>query len=571
MGEIHVHEFISLDGVIDAPIWTFDYGFLPEMGEEIGAVTARSSGILLGRVTYEAFEPAWSTRTVEDDPGAPFFNETAKYVVSSTLTNPTWNNSKVLGPYDAGAIRRLKDEVDGDIYVSGSGMLVRAMLADGLVDELHLFVYPLTRGAGPRLFPEDAAPAKLELDPEQVVRQRRRLPGVPPAELTAAPPPPPADGGVTGLGGGDRARVEGALRIEPSPRARGRRAVVSLEGVSRARRPSHLARYPRPATRQTSADGTSASTQRISSSARCRTPGRGGRRVDRGDLHADGPRIGDRLAERRRHPRPRGAIGLRELAGVRRRVEHVRVEVHVDGPPARERAAPRPPRRSTPAARAPRRAAAACGGAPASDRGPSSTTRVGSTGGPNGLSHCPVAPDRASPPSHVWLGVREREVVVRVEPQDVQVGHGAGRRAGASRGPARSRTRRRAATPPPAGRPARRRGPRRAAAAGCRPARRASRRPRVPPAPACGPPPSSTRRDPGQRRTRGRRRRLGARQVARRRLRQAARDRDQRRHAVSHATRRPARNPRAPAPAWSVVAPRLSAGREARRAASAPR
>jgi dihydrofolate reductase len=68
----------------------------------------------------------------------------------------------VIGPYDPERIRRLKEDVDGDLYVSGSGTLVRAMLADGLVDELHLFVYPLTRGEGPRLFPPDAAPATLE-------------------------------------------------------------------------------------------------------------------------------------------------------------------------------------------------------------------------------------------------------------------------------------------------------------------------------------------------------------------------------------------------------------------------
>jgi dihydrofolate reductase len=109
------------------------------------------------------FEPAWSTRTVDDDPGAPFFNDTTKYVVSATLTTATWRNSKLVGPYDREAIRRLKNEVDGDLYVSGSGTLVRALLADGLVDELHLFVYPLTRGEGPRLFPEQAAPGNLSL------------------------------------------------------------------------------------------------------------------------------------------------------------------------------------------------------------------------------------------------------------------------------------------------------------------------------------------------------------------------------------------------------------------------
>jgi dihydrofolate reductase len=69
----------------------------------------------------------------------------------------------VIGRYDADAIRRLKDEVDGGIYVSGSGTLVRAMLADGLVDELHLFVYPIVVGSGPRLFADGASPNKLKL------------------------------------------------------------------------------------------------------------------------------------------------------------------------------------------------------------------------------------------------------------------------------------------------------------------------------------------------------------------------------------------------------------------------
>ena len=163
MGEVHVHEFMSLDGVIDTPTWTADYGFDPKMGEAIGAITSRCGGILLGRTTFEMFEPGWSNRTADDDPGAPFFNDTVKYVVSSTLTEPTWRNSTVTGPYAADTIRALKKEVDGDLYVSGSGTLVRAMLADGLIDGLHLFVYPTTRGSGPRLFTEGAAPHDLSL------------------------------------------------------------------------------------------------------------------------------------------------------------------------------------------------------------------------------------------------------------------------------------------------------------------------------------------------------------------------------------------------------------------------
>src|SRR3712207_768525 len=125
MGQIHVHEFITLDGIIDTPMWTAEYGFDPKMGETIGAITGRSEGILLGRNTYEMFASAWPNRTAEDDPGAPFFNETNKYVVSGTLTEPTWSNSQSLGAYDPEAIRRLKEEVDGDIYVSGSRTLVR--------------------------------------------------------------------------------------------------------------------------------------------------------------------------------------------------------------------------------------------------------------------------------------------------------------------------------------------------------------------------------------------------------------------------------------------------------------
>jgi len=118
---------------------------------------------MLGRNTYEMFEPAWSTRTVEDDPGAPFFNDTTKYVVSGTLGEPTWRNSKALGAYDPAAIQRLKDEVGGNIYISGSVTLVHGLLDDGLIDELHLFVYPLTRSSGPRLFRDGAAPGKFAL------------------------------------------------------------------------------------------------------------------------------------------------------------------------------------------------------------------------------------------------------------------------------------------------------------------------------------------------------------------------------------------------------------------------
>jgi dihydrofolate reductase len=154
MGKIAVHEFISLDGVYEDPRWTFDFGFDPGMGETLGAIMQRANAILLGRRTYEMFYPAWSTRTAEDDPGAPFFNDTKKYVVSGTLEDAPWNNSEIVGAYDAAKIQQLKDDTDGDLYISGSGTLVRGLLADGLVDELHLFVFPVTLGSGERLFTE---------------------------------------------------------------------------------------------------------------------------------------------------------------------------------------------------------------------------------------------------------------------------------------------------------------------------------------------------------------------------------------------------------------------------------
>jgi len=163
VGAIRVHEFITLDGVIDTPTWTMDYGFDPRMGEAIAQAMAGCQGILLGRSTYEMFEPAWSVRTADEDPGAPFMNDTTKFVISSTLETATWRNSTIVGPYDPETIRGLKNGVDGAIYISGSGTLVRALLADGLVDELHLCVYPLVRSLGPRLFSETVPPSKWSL------------------------------------------------------------------------------------------------------------------------------------------------------------------------------------------------------------------------------------------------------------------------------------------------------------------------------------------------------------------------------------------------------------------------
>jgi dihydrofolate reductase len=152
MATIAAHEFISLDGVFDDPSWTMEFGFDPRMGETLQGIMADSNTILLGRTTHEMFAPAWRGRTVEDDPGAPFFNETEKFVVGAQEPAEQWANTTRLGAYDVTRLRDLKDSREGTIYVSGSGRLVRGLIADGLLDELHLFVYPVALGTGKRLF-----------------------------------------------------------------------------------------------------------------------------------------------------------------------------------------------------------------------------------------------------------------------------------------------------------------------------------------------------------------------------------------------------------------------------------
>ncbi|MGH7686506.1 MAG: dihydrofolate reductase family protein [Candidatus Dormibacteria bacterium] len=163
MGRILVHEFISLDGVIEKPTWTFQFPFDERTGADIGGIIGSSEALLLGRQTYVEFAPAWSSRTPEQDPGAPFFNDSTKYVVSGSTTESVWNNTTFVGPYSAATIRGLKERAAKNLYVSGSGTLVRALLADGLVDELHLFTFPIVLGTGKRLFPEGTPELKLTL------------------------------------------------------------------------------------------------------------------------------------------------------------------------------------------------------------------------------------------------------------------------------------------------------------------------------------------------------------------------------------------------------------------------
>jgi dihydrofolate reductase len=162
MGKIVVTEFVSLDGVIEAPGggedykhagWTFEI----DRGEEGDKFKldelVEAEAQLLGRVTYEGFAAAWPT--IEDDAGfAEKMNSMPKYVVSSTLREASWDNSTILRGNLADEVAKLHREIDGVILVAGSAQLVQGLLQHDLVDELRLMVFPVLLGEGKRLFGE---------------------------------------------------------------------------------------------------------------------------------------------------------------------------------------------------------------------------------------------------------------------------------------------------------------------------------------------------------------------------------------------------------------------------------
>ena len=171
MRRIIITEFITLDGVIEAPGGgeDFDRGgwaFQFERGDEGDKFKLQElldvDGQLLGRRTYEGFAAAWPDR--DDEAGfAEKMNGMPKYVVSNTLENPTWNNTTVLKGDGVEAVRKLKEDGDGDLLVAGSAQLSQSLLAAGLVDELRLMVFPLIIGAGKKLFPETDAAVPMKL------------------------------------------------------------------------------------------------------------------------------------------------------------------------------------------------------------------------------------------------------------------------------------------------------------------------------------------------------------------------------------------------------------------------
>jgi dihydrofolate reductase len=176
VGRIVVTEFISLDGVVEDPGgaedfkyggWTFEFD--RGEGDKFKLDETMASGaLLLGRKTYEGFAAAWPSRT--DDVGfADKFNSMPKYVVSSTLEEPTWNNSTVLKGDLEEEVAKLRDEIDGDVVVHGSAQLAQALIERDLVDELRLMVFPVVLGAGNRLFGDTSDKKRFELAETQVV------------------------------------------------------------------------------------------------------------------------------------------------------------------------------------------------------------------------------------------------------------------------------------------------------------------------------------------------------------------------------------------------------------------
>ena len=160
MARIVVTEFVSLDGVMEAPGggedyrhagWTFEISRGDEGDQFKLDETMGTEALLLGRVTYEGFAKAWPTREGEF---ADKFNSMPKYVVSSTLKDPDWTNTTVLDGDVAEQVTKLKDELDGDVVVHGSAQLVQTLVEHDLVDELRLMVFPVVLGSGKRLFGE---------------------------------------------------------------------------------------------------------------------------------------------------------------------------------------------------------------------------------------------------------------------------------------------------------------------------------------------------------------------------------------------------------------------------------
>jgi dihydrofolate reductase len=175
MGKIVVTEFMSLDGVIQAPGggedfkhagWTFKIERGPEGEKFKFEETMGSAAQLLGRKTYEGFAASWPSMKNEF---ADKFNSMPKYVVSSTLEDPAWTNTTVLSGDLVEEVTKLRDAIDGDIVVHGSAQLVQGLMEHGLVDQLNVMLFPVVLGSGKQLFGEADDKTSLKLSSSQVV------------------------------------------------------------------------------------------------------------------------------------------------------------------------------------------------------------------------------------------------------------------------------------------------------------------------------------------------------------------------------------------------------------------
>ena len=159
MRRVVVTEFISLDGVMEEPVWTAPY-WNDEIARFKGEESSASDALLLGRVTYQGFAAAWPE---SKDEGADYFNSVRKHVVSKTLEEPLgWNNSTLIKDNVVEKITNLKQQDGKDIAVHGSATLVQTLMQDDLVDRYRLLVYPVVVGKGKRLF-QEGIPATLKL------------------------------------------------------------------------------------------------------------------------------------------------------------------------------------------------------------------------------------------------------------------------------------------------------------------------------------------------------------------------------------------------------------------------
>jgi dihydrofolate reductase len=164
MGRIVVTEFMSLDGVIEEPRWTFQFDRGPEGDKYKIDELFGSEALLLGRVTYQGFAQAWPN--MGTDEFGQRMNSIRKYVVSATLPDAeaTWGDTIVLRDNAMAEVAKLRDQLGGDLLVEGSSRLAQALIKHGLVDELRLMVFPIILGAGKRLFPDSVGePATLAL------------------------------------------------------------------------------------------------------------------------------------------------------------------------------------------------------------------------------------------------------------------------------------------------------------------------------------------------------------------------------------------------------------------------